>query len=242
MTQIIGDLARGRISEDIQIAAGVIARERVHHEYNRFGYSTEERIEKIEAGIVGELLFGQYLRKHSIPALYYMVLGQYDAGYDWRAGSLRIDVKTTLLSSWQGSLDDARKVIFEKFHFYIADDKGQAQKQGADVYVQTFIVGGWGILAGYLREVPSKVVDNRRNVFQAKGCPISELEPMSRLAGLDEMRPVCSSCGGMFQPRQRTVERSGTAGVIQVSDTVQELMADSYRRFDKLLCNNCSQR
>ncbi len=229
-----------QIPNDILTTARTLATERVKHEYNRFGYSYDERIEKIKAGIVGELMFSEFLGEHNIPALYYMVIGKYDEGYDFRAGKLKIDIKATTFRQDNKSLDECVGILYNKFHLYVCDDSGQARKAGADIYVQTFIISfEWCVLAGYSQGVPEATSDNPRNIYQAKKQPIPKLEPMERLLSLAEIFPVCSKCGKPLTQRKRQVYRRGV-GNIAVVDSVPEVMADSYKQYDKLYCADCS--
>jgi len=228
-----------QIPDDILTTATTLAKERVKHEYNRFGYSYDERIEKIKAGIIGELMFSGFLREHNIPALYYMVIGKYDEGYDFRAGKLKIDVKATTFQKGYKSVDECVGVLYSKFNLYIADDSGQARKAGADIYVQTFIISSeWCVLAGYSRGVPETTSDNPRNIYQAKKQPIPQLEPMANLLSLAEIRPVCSKCGKPLTQRKRQVYRRGVGNVVVV-DSVPEVMAVSYMKHDRLYCADC---
>lgn len=240
MAQDRSQLVAHQIPADILTTAETLARERVKHEYNRFGLNYKERTAKIKAGLVGELMFGRFLEKHGIPALFYLVIGQYDEGYDFRAGQLKIDVKTTTFQRGNKSLDGCIDVLYNKFHLYIADDIGQARKAGADLYVQAFRIDGqWCVLAGYSWGVPEATSDNPRNIFQARERPIPELEPIETLASLLEIQPVCAKCGRTLGPRVREVFRRGV-GKVRVVDSVPEVMAESYRKHNTLYCGDCS--
>ena len=218
------------IPPSLLTTARVMALERVKHEYNRFGYSRERRAAKIRVGIIGELMFSTLLNYYSIPHLYYSVVGYFDEGYDFRAGSLKIDVKTTLIQN-PGPLDTTRRLILDKYHLYIADDAGQARRAGADLYLQAFFLPpGQVVFAGYAHGVPAETSANARNVFPAKQLPIPALTPTASLQNLPELKPVCQTCGATLTPR--TVTRRET----QVSESIEEQMAQSYRKKDGLFC------
>jgi len=239
MMQEKSQLIIEQIPDDILMTATTLAKERVKHEYNRFGYSYEERIEKIKAGIIGELMFSRFLSKHDVPALYYMVIGKYDEGYDFRAGKFKIDVKATTFQKNSKSLDECVGILYNKFNLYIADDSGQARKAAADIYMQSFIISfEWCVLAGYSQGVPEATSNNPRNIYQAKKQPIPELEPMERLLSLAEIHPLCSKCGKPLAQRKRQIYRRGVGNIIVV-DSMPEVMADSYKQHDKLYCADC---
>jgi hypothetical protein len=230
MPQKPADLLFMDIPPQLLTAAQVMALERVKHEYNRFGYSRERRLAKIRVGIVGELMFSSLLNYYSRPHLYYSVVGYFDEGYDFRAGSVKIDVKTTLIAN-PGSLNTTRRLILDKYHLYLADDAGQARRAGADLYLQSFFLPPSQIVfAGFTLGVPAETSTNARNVFPAKQLAIPALTPTAELQHLPALQPLCQTCGVSLTPR--TVTRREKS----VTETVEEQMAQSYRKKDGLFC------
>jgi hypothetical protein len=210
--------------------AQVMALARVKHEYNRFGYSRERRVAKIRVGMLGELMFSSLLSYYSLPHLYYSVVGYFDEGYDFRAGSLKIDVKTTLIQN-PGVIQTTRRLILDKYHLYLADDFGQARRAGADLYLQSFFLPpAVLVFAGFALGVPAETSANARNIFPAKQLPIPALTPTAELQHLPALQPLCQTCGLTLTPRLVTRREK------QVSESIEEQMAQSYRKKDGLYC------
>jgi hypothetical protein len=230
MPQKPADLLFMDVPPALLTTARVMALERVKHEYNRFGYSRERRAAKIRIGMVGELIFSTLLNYYGLAHLYYSVVGYFDEGYDFRAGSVKIDVKTTLIQN-PGPPETTRRLILDQYHLYIADDSGQARRAGADLYVQAFFLPpGQVVFAGYAQSVPAETSANARNIFPAKQLPISALTPTACLKDLPQLKPVCQACGAALTPR--TVTRRDQ----QASESIEEQMAQSYRKKDRLFC------
>lgn len=230
MPQKPTDLLLMDIPPALLTTARVMALERVKHEYNRFGYSHERRAAKIRVGLAGELMFSTLLNYYGIPHLYYSVVGYFDEGYDFRAGSVKIDVKTTLIQN-PGPLETTRRLILDKYHLYIADDSGQARRAGADLYVQAFFLPpGQVVFAGFAAGVPAETSVNTRNVFPARQLPIPALTPTACLKDLPLLKPVCQTCGVTLAPRN-VMRREN-----QASESIEEQMAQSYRKKDGLFC------
>jgi len=230
MPQKPSDLLFMDVPPSLLTTAQVMALERVKHEYNRFGYPHERRVAKIRVGILGELMFSSLLAYYSIPHLYYSVVGYFDEGYDFRAGSVKIDVKTTLIPN-PGALNTTRRLILDKYHLYLADDAGQARRAGADLYLQSFFLPPSAIVfAGFAVGVPAETSTNTRNIFPAKQLAIPALTPTAELQHLPGLKPVCQTCGLALTPR--TVTRREK----QVAESVEEQMAQSYRKKDGLFC------
>lgn len=230
MPQKPSDLLFMDIPPQLLTAAQVMALERVKHEYNRFGYSREQRVAKIRVGMAGELVFSSLLAYYSLPHLYYSVVGYFDEGYDFRAGSVKIDVKTTLIQN-PGRIETTRRLILDKYHLYIADDSGQAHRAGADLYIQTFFLPpATMVFAGFAQGVPAETSANARNIFPAKQLPVADLTPTETLKDLPALKPLCQACGAVLTPR--TVTRREKT----VTESVEEQMARSYRKKDGLFC------
>jgi hypothetical protein len=238
VAQTISDLVIVEIDSNILSTSDTIAIERVKHEYDRFGLSYKERIAKIKAGIIGELMFCQQLSKLGIPYLYYFVVGRYDEGYDFRVGKVKIDIKTTTFNKRGKSIQDSSSLIFNRFNLYVADDTGQAQKRGADIYIQAFTLDeDECIFAGYSWGVPKESSENPRNIFPPKKRPIPSLEPIASLYELEETKAICVNCG---QPVvEFTSKEIRGDSLIDTLITIPEQMAESYRKYDRLLCNRC---
>ncbi len=230
MPQKPADLLCMNVPPALLTTARVMALERIKHEYNRFGYNRERRAAKIRVGLVGELMFSTLLNYYSLPHLYYSVVGYFDEGYDFRAGSIKIDVKTTLIQN-PGPLETTRRLILDQYHLYLADDAGQARRAGADLYIQVFFLPpGQVVFAGYAVGVPAEMSANARNVFPAKQLSIPALTPTACLKDLPALKPVCQTCGLALIPRSVTRRKT------QVSESVEEQMAQSYRKKDGLFC------
>lgn len=230
MGQTIQDLVLLKVPQDVQAAAKLLANERVKHEFNRFGLEASQRREKIPLGIVGELTFAQYLDDLGLNYLFYMVLGDYDLGHDFLVGQSRVDVKAT---NFRRSGNRARdiEIIFSKFHLYVADDFGQA-KSGKFGLGKDEI-----LLAGYADNIPKQLSNNRRNIFPAKSIPVADLTPISALEKEERFRAKCDECGTSIEPRTVTrVNRDGTKQ--QVTESVEEQMAISYRKNKRVLCSD----
>jgi hypothetical protein len=230
MAQKPSDLLFMQIPPHLLTTAQVMALERVKHEYNRFGYSHERRIAKLRVGLAGELMFSSLLTYYGLPHLYYAVVGYFDEGYDFRAGSVKIDVKTTLIQN-PGRIETTRRLILDKYHLYIADDSGQAHRAGADLYLQSFFLPpATLVFAGFAQGVPAETSANARNIFPARQLAIPALAPTEMLKDLPELKPLCRACGVILTPR--TVTRREKT----VTETVEEQMAHSYRKKDALFC------
>ncbi len=230
MPQKPTDLLFMEIPPHLLTTAQVMALERVKHEYNRFGYSRERRIAKLRVGLAGELMFSSLLDYYSLPHLYYSVVGYFDEGYDFRAGSVKIDVKTTLIQN-PGSLETTRRLILDKYHLYIADDAGQARRAGADLYLQSFFLPpATLVFAGFAQSIPAETSTNARNIFPARQLEIPSLTPTAALKDLPALQPLCQACGVSLAPRTLTRREK------IVTESIEEQMAHSYRKKDALFC------
>jgi hypothetical protein len=230
MSQKPSDLLFMDIPPQLLTTAQVMALERVKHEYNRFGYPRERRIAKIRVGMLGELMFSSLLAYYDIPHLYYSVVGYFDEGYDFRAGSVKIDVKTTLIQN-PINPEAARRLILDKYHLYIADDAGQARRAGAGLYLQSFFLPpNQMVFAGFAQGVPAETSTNSRNIFPARQISIPALTATETLKDLPALKPICQACGVALTPRSVTRHEK------TVAESIEEQMAHSYRKKDGLFC------
>ena len=165
-----------------------LANSRLFFEYPRNGYGiyNNNHIINILNGYLGEFAFLEFILdkfklefkddtkywenvKDKYKFYYKIVIGDYDAGFEFKVKNKTIDIK---------NYGTKKVAINDILRLNLLVDKTQSAK--ADIYIQSFILNDDSIcLAGYNIGLPQKLSDKFPN--PAYYCPIKELQPMNNL-------------------------------------------------------------
>ena len=160
--------------------------------------------------------------------MHFIHVDEYDTGYDFIIDSKYFDGKTTVFRESNMSFDSFRKIIYNKYHLYVAKDQGQYHNSKAEFYIQVLVTADKtkALLCGYTKKDNLKPSHNKNNIYQAMEVPISELTPMEKMNTDEDLLPRCWNCGSV---------------IISGRQFVEYQMAQSFLKHKMILCPSCQK-